>query len=94
MMEGKRLIAGMVLGGWTQYRTSVQEMSRHVEDMFVKILRNFMWGESSCPTIGLDTLMLPHERGGKKVLNIRSRNEVIELMKVKRYLNLGPNRPV
>ena len=54
-----------------------------------KMIRNFLWGDDTKPTVGIDTLQLPYERGGKKLLNLSIRNDAIELMKVKRYLNFG-----
>ena len=33
------------------------------------------------------------ERGGRKILDIMKRNEAIDLMWVKHYLNMGPERP-
>lgn len=41
----------------------------------------------------METLLLPHSQGGKKLLNIKARNEARELMKLKRYLNIGEARP-
>src|ERR1700710_118932 len=51
-----------------------------------------MW-DSGSPTVSMDTLSQPKSQGGKKLLNIKARNEAIELMKIKTYLNLAANRP-
>ncbi|KNZ79165.1 Ribonuclease H1 [Termitomyces sp. J132] len=68
-------------------------MPKKIEEQLTKMVRDFVWGEGTTPTIGLSTLHLCHERGGKKILNIKLRNEAIELMKVKRYLKLDHSRP-
>lgn len=44
-------------------------------------------------TVGLETMYRPFEQGEKKLLDIKSRNEAIELMKIKRYLKLDNQRP-
>lgn len=92
-MEGKRLIVSMVVGGRTQYRTAVQGMPKQVEIELTKMIKNFIWGDNSKPTISLETMQLPHEKGGKKLLNLSIRNDAIELMKTKRYLDLSNTRP-
>ncbi|KNZ72332.1 hypothetical protein J132_04022 [Termitomyces sp. J132] len=68
-------------------------MPKQVEDLLEKIIRNFFWNSESKPTIGLNILRCPQEKGGRKLLDIRVRNKVIEIMKAKRYLNLGPECP-
>lgn len=92
-MEGKRLIIGMVVAGRTQFRTHVQGMPKQIEERLNKMIREFIWGESSHLTVGMQTLTLPHARGGKKVLDLGARNEAIEIMKAKCYLKLDENRP-
>ena len=92
-IEGRRLIINMVVGGRTQYLTRVQGMPRQVEDNLEKKIRDFTWNTDSTPTISLATLRLPLEEGGRKVLDIKIRNEAIELLKVQRYLKMDKDRP-
>lgn len=44
-MEGRRLIIQMVIGGMTQYLTTVQGMPAEVEKRIVKRVRRFFWNE-------------------------------------------------
>ncbi|KZT18632.1 hypothetical protein NEOLEDRAFT_1079750, partial [Neolentinus lepideus HHB14362 ss-1] len=55
--------------------------------------RHFIWEESTHPPIGLDHLYQPKDRGGINLLDIRARNEAIELTWLRDYLNLGTQRP-
>ncbi|KAF8490098.1 hypothetical protein F5888DRAFT_1743222 [Russula emetica] len=64
-----------------------------VEDALVKITRNFLWEENTSPRIVLEYLHYPVEEGGLDLLDLRARNEAIEIMWVKAYLNMSPERP-
>jgi len=68
-------------------------MPKYIEDATTKILHNFIWGEQKQPWIAMDTLHHPTEEGGLHLINIKARNEAIELMWLKAYLNLTPSRP-
>jgi ribonuclease HI len=46
------------------------------------------------PTVNLKTLCLPIQKGGVKLLNLKARNQAIEIMWLKSYLDLGPKRPM
>lgn len=92
-IDGRRLIIGMVIGGRTQYRTCVQGMPLEVEQRLTRTIRNFIWGGTTHPTVGLETLSRPIEQGGKKLLDLKARNEAIELMKTKRFLDFSTSRP-
>jgi hypothetical protein len=92
-LEGKRLIVGMVVGGYTQYLTRVQGMPKDVETLLTKKIRRFMSGGGNVPMVGLPILHGDIEDGGKKVLDVVARNQAIELMKVKSYLMIGAERP-
>lgn len=52
-----------------------------------------MWGLNSHSILEMTTLLLSHKRGGKKLLDIATRNDAIEIMKIKKYLKLNCNRP-
>lgn len=44
-------------------------------------------------TVEMETLYKPVVLGGKMLLDLKTRNEAIELMKTKRYLDLSTTRP-
>ncbi|KAF8897702.1 hypothetical protein BD779DRAFT_1432156, partial [Infundibulicybe gibba] len=90
-IEGRRLIVGMEVGGRTQYLTRVQGMPTEVEQKLTKMIRDFIWPDSM-PAVNMDILHGKIEMGGRRLLNIKSRNEAIELMKAKTYLQLDNKR--
>jgi hypothetical protein len=89
---GRRLIIQMVIGGMTQYLAKVQSMPKQVEESLTKTIRNFMW-EDRKPPVNMSTLSLPVAQGGIKLLNLKIRNQAIDVMWLRSYLNLGPKRP-
>ena len=91
--DGRRLIVGMVIGGYTQYLTRVQGMPKETEKLFMKKIRDFMAEGKRVPMISLPTLHGKIGDGGKKLLDIVARNKAIELMKIKSYLTLNEQRP-
>lgn len=68
-------------------------MPSEIETRLTKMIREFMWGGTAHPTVGMDTLIKLIKQGGKKLLNVKARNEAIDLMRAKRYLNLGSAHP-
>ncbi|KAJ7574604.1 hypothetical protein C8J56DRAFT_802567, partial [Mycena floridula] len=90
-MEGRKLIISMVVGGKTQYLARVQGMPEEIERRLERRINQFLWGEKT-PTVNAETTMAPILRGGKGVLDIKSRNEAIIVMWLKSYLNLGDDR--
>ena len=92
-MGGRKIIAQAITGGRTQYLTMAQGMPKNVEDAIIKITRKFMWGDNSSPRIALDFLQSPVEEGGLNLIDIKARNEAIEIMWLKSYLNISPSRP-
>ena len=90
--DGKRLIIGMEVGGLSQYLTRVQGMPKEIEETLNRKVTKFLWDGASA-MVNLETMIQPITKGGKRVLDIKARNEAIELMKVKSYLNFGPERP-
>jgi len=91
--EGRRLIVQMVVAGTTQYLTKVQGMPRSVEKTLTDIIRKFTWNGEGRPAVGLEHLCNDTENGGKKVLDLKARNEAIHLTWLQSYLNLEKNRP-
>ncbi|KAJ7020352.1 hypothetical protein C8F04DRAFT_1196800 [Mycena alexandri] len=93
-MEGRRLIVFMVVGGMTQYLTKVQRMPAEVEHKLEKRIRNFLWAEKTSVTINKETIYAPTELGGRNLLDIIARNEVITVTWLKSYLSFNEDRPL
>ncbi|KAF9028756.1 hypothetical protein BDZ89DRAFT_1091965 [Hymenopellis radicata] len=85
-MEGRRLIAQMMIGGISQYPAKVQGMPKDVEDRMEKRVRKFLWAEKTNPTVNKETIYAPFAAGGRKLLDIKARNEAINVMWLKSYL--------
>lgn len=92
-MRGRKLIVQSVVGGLTQFLTMAQGMPTNIEVALTKIIRGFMWGADSSPRLALSSLQCPEDEGGLNLLDITARNEAIELMWLKSYLDLSPARP-
>jgi ribonuclease HI/exonuclease III len=90
-LQGKRLVIQAVVGGMSQYRTAVQGMPEKALKEIRCIIRNFVW-EGKRPLINEVTLQLPKDQGGLGLLDPVARNEAIDVERLRRYLNLGPNR--
>jgi hypothetical protein len=83
----------MVVGGMTQYLTQVQRMPKDVEKRLTKRIRKYIWkDEKNYSPVSEATLQAPVEEGGKKLLDLEARNQAIDVMWLKEYLNLGPDR--
>ena len=91
-LYGKRLIIQAIVGGHTQFLTKAQGMPPHIEGALTKIIRDFVWDNDARQRIALDYLHSPLNQGGLNLLDIRSRNEAIELVWLRDYLNLTPSR--
>jgi len=77
---GRRLIISIVIGGLTQYLTRVQGMPAEIEDELTRKISQFMWDRGT-PPVNAETLQLPTSKGGQSILNLRVRNQAIDLMK-------------
>ena len=84
---GRRLIINMEVAGRTQYLTYVQGMPPNIEKRLSKLTADFIWDNRSSHPINLPTLDKPLNDGGLKLLNLKARNEAIELRKVRSFLN-------
>ncbi|KAF5388098.1 hypothetical protein D9615_000306 [Tricholomella constricta] len=92
-MEGRKLITSMVIGGMTQYLTQVKGMPKSIEKRITKTIREFVWKEKRSP-VSEATLFLPTHLGGRALLDIVARNEAMEVLWLKSYLNMDENRPL
>ena len=88
---GRRLIAQMFRGGVSQYLTTVQGMPKKIESTLQKMINKFVW-DGKWPLINQQILGMPIHDSGIQLLDIKSRNETIELMWLKKYLQFGEER--
>ena len=91
-LHGKRLIIQAIVGGHTQFLTKAQGMPPHIEAALIKIIKDFIWDNDARQRIALDYLHAPLDQGGLNILDIKARNEAIELVWLRDYLNLTPSR--
>jgi hypothetical protein len=92
-LRGKKLIVQMVAGGITQFLTKAQGMPTNIENALIKIIRNFMWDDKNTPPMSLDRLYQKEDQGGINLLDIKTRNQAIEITWIKEYLDISPSRP-
>jgi len=67
-------------------------MPKDIETELNKQIRKFMWNYEKTDTVNQTQMYASHEKGGKKLLDIETRNKAIHLTWLKAYLNLGPDR--
>ncbi|KAI0335408.1 hypothetical protein GY45DRAFT_1221604, partial [Cubamyces sp. BRFM 1775] len=92
-LRGKKLIVGMEIGGRTQFRAKAQGMPPAVETCIKNMIRHFIWGEAKRPAVAYDILLASEETGGLALLDIAARNDAIDLMWLKSYLDFSVTRP-
>jgi hypothetical protein len=92
-LDGRKLITQMIIGGLTQYLTKAQGMPKRIEDTLTKMTRDFIWQDNAHPRIAMKTLYRPIEDSGLNLLDINARNEAIEIIWLKTYLQPPPWRP-
>ncbi len=90
---GKKHIVQMIIGGITQFLTMVQRMPKTIEKRLDKIIRGILWNDRRNSPVGLKHMYLPVERGGLGILDLQARSEAIDIMWLKSYLDLSPERP-
>jgi hypothetical protein len=91
-MEGRRLIIQMIVAGMTQYLTKVQGMPEDIEKELAKRIQSYVW-DGRKPTINATVMGGPLLGGGKKILDIKARNEAIQLTWLQTYLSPRGTRP-
>lgn len=72
--------------------TKVQGMPKSAEKKIAKMTRDFIWNEKQ-PMVSAEQLSNEIENGGIKLLDVKARNDAIEIMWLKPYLNLNKDRP-
>ena len=90
-LDGKSQIIQATVGGLTQFLTQTQGMPPHIEQALNNTINDFLWDDGKGPRISLDLLKQPKSRGGLNVLDLQARNEAIDLMWLKEYLNFAPD---
>ncbi len=90
---GRKLAIDLEVGGRTQFLAKAQGMPKAVEVAVTRMIINFMWNGDTHPRVDRGTLYAPVAEGGLNVLNIGARNDAIDLMRLKDYLNLTTERP-
>ena len=90
-LNRKRVVTQAIIGGHTQFLAKAQGMPSYIEDALMKIISNFIWEHETRPRIAMDTLRCPIHEGGLNILDIKSRNEAIEIVWLRTYLNFSPS---
>lgn len=91
---GRRLIVQTIVGGITQYMTAVQGMPPQIEETIQKLINEFVWNTPKASRLNKPTQSAPISEGGLKLLDLKARNQAIDLMWLKGYLNLSDKRPI
>jgi len=91
MLNGKHIIIQAIMGGHTQFLAKAQGMPMHIEDALMNIMSTFIWEQGTKPRIAMATLRSPILEGGLNILDVKSRNEAIEIIWLKAYLNFSPS---
>ncbi|KAJ7157686.1 hypothetical protein C8R43DRAFT_883162 [Mycena crocata] len=86
-LEARCQIVQITIGSMTQYLTQVNEMQPQTVNHLLKSQREFMWGGKLSP-VQRDMLMAPRLQGGKNMLDLKARNDALQIMKLKTYLDL------
>jgi len=91
-LEGRRHIVQMIAGGKTQFLARAQGMPETIEKEIQKAITEFVWGKERA-SMNIENIAKDIDKGGRKIMNVSRRNEAIDLMWVKQYLNMGKERP-
>lgn len=92
MLEGKCHVLQMVVGRKMQFLTRAQGMPELVQKEIQKAVTEFIWGKKQA-VICIKNMVRDVTQGGRKMVDIAKQNMLIDLMWIKQYLNMGPNRP-
>jgi hypothetical protein len=83
----------MFIGSISQYMTTVQGMPKDIESTIQKLINSFIWGGDRAQ-ITLKQTRENFKKGGIKLLDIQARNDAIDIMWLKKYLDLSPSHPL
>jgi ribonuclease HI len=90
---GKKHIIQQTVGGMTQFLTAVQGMPEPVIKTLEGITQKFIW-DNKKSEISLEVLQRSKDEGGIGLINLRTCNEAIDTMRLKRYLAFGDDWPL
>jgi hypothetical protein len=94
-LDAKRLVIQMIAGGMTQFLTKAQGMPSIISKQLTSIICDFLWEGNKTPLgCSLKQLMKPHHTGGINLLDIEARNQAIELMWLKPYIDRSTKHPL
>lgn len=93
-IEGRRHVVQMIIGGMTQFLTDVQLMPPSVCKRLEGMISQYFWNDRARPPIKMKYIQTPFESGGLKVLDLEARNEAIQVMWLKSYLDFSTSRPL
>jgi hypothetical protein len=89
---GKRHVVQWIVGGRTQFLVKAQGMPKHIEKRLERIMMNFVWNDINTHTVSKTQLSKLLEEGRINLLDVKVRNQAIELMWLKDYLDFSPRR--
>ncbi len=93
-LQGKRHVVQMIIGGMTQFFTTVQRMPDIIATRLTKIMREYLWDDRHNTPVSMEHVCLPVELGGLGMLDLEARSEAIDIMWLKAYLDFSENRPI
>ncbi len=85
-MYGRKLIVGMEVGGRTQFLAKAQPMSEKIEKRLETMVAEFITNGEKRPRVGRDTMYKPVAEGGLNLLDVKARNEAIDVVWLREYL--------
>ncbi len=92
-VQGKRHVVQMIIGGMTQYLTTVQRMPEMIVKGLTKIIRGYLWNDRHTPPVAMEHVCLPVPQGGLGIIDLEARNEAIDIVWLRTYLDYGEDRP-
>ncbi len=92
-IQGKKHVVQMIVGGMTQYLTTVQRMPDDIVKRLTKIIRGYLWDDRHNTPVGMEHVRMPVNKGGLNLLDLEARNEAIDIMWLKSYLDFSDARP-
>ncbi|KAI0738788.1 hypothetical protein C8Q80DRAFT_1072391, partial [Daedaleopsis nitida] len=92
-MEGRRHVVQMIFGGMTQFLSDVQSMPAAVCKRIERIIMKYLWHDRVIPPVSKEYIQQDIDRGGLRILDLTARNEAIDVMWLKAYLDFSADRP-
>ena len=85
-IEGRKIIIQWTIGAMSQYLTSAQGMPSSIEGALTKHIKKFIWDGEGRSNTSMKLLCAPANSGGKGLLNLKLRNEAIEMVWLRKLL--------